>query len=328
CPSACVKAGRRGRVDGTPFRIHHQAHPPAFVVEAGAVQAGVLAGPALAEHADPAGRHQLTEALHAQAKTLRHHGAVDFDVRLLGKLKGYGIAHGVLHASGTAVRFPFAPGGRIDLGQARAPVPRAPYHGALPSPEFSSMSILPSFIRRPGLVTQIAIGLVAGVVLALVSPGAAAAVGLLGTVFISALKAVAPVLVLVLVAASIANHRQGQDTRMRPVLALYLVGTALAALVGVAASFLFPTTLALDIPPDTALSAPGGIGEVLRTLVLQVFDNPFNALVNANYIGLLAWGIVTGLALRQAGEGTKQVLSDFSDAITRVVRMVIRLAPL
>ncbi|MGY0651286.1 serine/threonine transporter SstT [Luteimonas sp. A537] len=190
------------------------------------------------------------------------------------------------------------------------------------------MSILPSFLRRPSLVTQIVIGLVAGVVLALVSPRAGAAVGLLGTVFVSALKAVAPVLVLVLVAASIANHRQGQDTRMRPILGLYLAGTALAALVGVLASFLFPTTLRLDVPADIALSAPGGFGEVLRTLVLQVFDNPFNALVDANYIGLLAWGVVTGMALRHAGENTKQVLSDFSDAITRVVRMVIRLAPL
>ena len=191
-----------------------------------------------------------------------------------------------------------------------------------------NMSFLPSFLRRPSLVTQIVLGLVAGVVFALVFPGAAARVGLLGTVFISALKAVAPVLVLVLVAASIANHRQGQDTRMRPILGLYLVGTASAALVGVAASFLFPTTLTLDVAADSALSAPRGIGEVLRTLVLQVFDNPVNALVSANYIGLLAWGIAIGLALRHAGEGTKQVLSDFSGAITRVVRMVIRLAPL
>lgn len=190
------------------------------------------------------------------------------------------------------------------------------------------MSFIPSFLRRPSLVTQIVLGLVAGVVFALVFPAAAAGAGLLGTVFISALKAVAPVLVLVLVAASIASHRQGQDTRMRPILALYLVGTVVAALVGVAASFLFPTVLRLDVPADVALSAPGGIGEVLRTLALQVFDNPFNALVNANYIGLLAWGIATGLALRQAGDATRQVLSDFADAITRVVRMVIRLAPL
>ena len=187
---------------------------------------------------------------------------------------------------------------------------------------------IPRFLRRPSLVTQIVIGLIAGVVLATLSPRAGAAVGLLGTVFVSALKAVAPVLVLVLVAASIANHRQGSDTRMRPILGLYLAGTVMAALVGVGASFLFPTTLSLDVPADTTLSPPGGIGQVLRTLVLQVFDNPVSALVRANYVGLLAWGIVLGIALRHAGDGTRQVLADFSDAITRVVRMVIRLAPL
>lgn len=188
--------------------------------------------------------------------------------------------------------------------------------------------LLPGVLRRPSLVTQIVIGLAAGILLALASPRAGVAVGLLGTVFISALKAVAPVLVLVLVTASIANHRQGRDTRMRPILALYLLGTVAAALVGVAASFLFPTALTLAVPADTALSAPGGIGEVLRSLVLKVFDNPLAALVDANYIGLLAWGVALGLALRQAGEGTRRVLLDVSDAITRVVRMVIRLAPL
>lgn len=186
---------------------------------------------------------------------------------------------------------------------------------------------LPSFLRRPSLVTQIVIGLLAGVALALLSPRAGAAVGLLGEMFISALKAVAPVLVLVLVAASVAGHRQGQDTRMRPILALYLVGTVMASLVGVAASFMFPTTLVLAMPADAALSAPGGIGEVLRTIVMKVFDNPVNALVEANYIGLLAWGIAMGLALRHAGAGTRAVLADFSDAITQVVRLVIRMAP-
>ena len=168
----------------------------------------------------------------------------------------------------------------------------------------------------------------AGVVLTLVSPRAGAAVGLLGTVFISALKAVAPVLVLVLVASSIAGHRRGADTRMRPILGLYLGGTVVAALVAVAASFLFPTALALQVPAQASLGAPGGIGEVLRTLVLKIVDNPVNALVEANYIGLLAWGIALGLALRHAGEATRRVLADAADAIARVVRMVIALAPL
>lgn len=190
------------------------------------------------------------------------------------------------------------------------------------------MSDRPPRFRAPGLVSQIVIGLFAGIVLALLWPQAAAASGLLGTIFISALKAVAPVLVLVLVAASIATHQQGQQTHLRPILALYLVGTVAAALVGVAASFLFPSTLELKVPLDAELAAPGGIGEVLKTLVMQVFDNPFNALVNANYIGLLAWGVGLGLALRHASDSTRQSLSDLSAAITRLVRAVIRLAPL
>ena len=190
------------------------------------------------------------------------------------------------------------------------------------------MTDRPQRFRAPGLVSQIVIGLFAGIALALLWPQAATASGLLGTIFISALKAVAPVLVLVLVAASIANHRHGEQTHLRPILGLYLIGTVAAALVGVAASFLFPSTLQLAVPLETPLVAPGGIAEVLRTLVMQVFDNPLNALVNANYIGLLAWGIGLGLALRHASAGTRLALSDLSAAITWLVRAVIRLAPL
>src|SRR5690606_9839343 len=183
-------------------------------------------------------------------------------------------------------------------------------------------------LQRPGLVTQIVLGMLAGVALALASPRAGAAAGVLGTAFVSALKAVAPVLVLVLVAASVAGHRSGTDTRMRPVLGLYLVGTGLAALVGVAASFLFPTTLVLEVAADAPPGAPGGIGEVLRTLLLQVFDNPVRALANAHYVGLLACGLLLGLALRRAGDATRTALADLAEAVTWIVRMVIRLAPL
>ena len=189
------------------------------------------------------------------------------------------------------------------------------------------MSALPPFLRRPSLVTRIVIGLLLGIVVGLLHPPAGTALGLLGTVFISALKAVAPVLVLVLVAAAVAGHRGG-GTHMRPVLMLYLVGTIAASLVGVSASFLFPSTLVLDVGEAASRAAPGGIGEVLRTLLMQVFDNPVNALVNANYIGLLAWGIGLGLALRHAGEGTRSVLADFAAAITVLVQWVIKLAPI
>jgi len=182
--------------------------------------------------------------------------------------------------------------------------------------------------RAPSLVVQIIIGLLAGIVLALAWPQGARAAGLLGTVFVSALKAVAPALVLILVTASIANHQQGQKTHIRAILLLYVVGTLAAALVGVLASTLFPSTLLLKAPTDAGLSAPGGIGEVLRTLLMQIVDNPVNALLHANYIGLLAWAVGLGLALRHAGAGTRAVVADLSAAITWIVRMVIRLAPL
>lgn len=185
-----------------------------------------------------------------------------------------------------------------------------------------------SSFRAPSLVVQIIIGLLAGIALALAWPQGAHAAGLLGTVFVSALKAVAPVLVLVLVTASIANHQQGQKTHIRTILLLYVAGTLAAALVGVLASYLFPSTLLLKAPTDAGLSAPGGIGEVLRTLLMQVVDNPVNALAHANYIGLLAWAIGLGLALRHAGAGTRAMVGDLSAAITWIVRMVIRLAPL
>ncbi|WP_269790640.1 serine/threonine transporter SstT [Stenotrophomonas sp. Iso1] len=182
--------------------------------------------------------------------------------------------------------------------------------------------------RAPSLVVQIVIGLVAGIVLAMAWPQGATAVGLLGTVFISALKAVAPILVLVLVTASIANHKHGQKTNIRFILALYVIGTLTAALVGVAASFLFPSMLNLKVAAEAGMTAPGGIGEVLKTLLMQVVDNPVHALLNANYIGLLAWAVGLGMALRHASAGTRVLVSDLSDAITWVVRAVIKLAPL
>ncbi len=183
-------------------------------------------------------------------------------------------------------------------------------------------------LAATSLVTRIVIGLIAGTLLAVLAPSAALSVGLLGTVFVSALKAVAPVLVLVLVAASIANHRQGQQTQIRPILGLYLVGTLAAALVAVSASFLFPTTLHLGIASPGDLSPPGGIGEVLRNLLLQVVDNPINALQRGNYIGILAWAVGLGFALRHAADSTRTAVADLSDAVTKLVRAVIQLAPI
>lgn len=183
------------------------------------------------------------------------------------------------------------------------------------------------FVSNGSLVVQILVGLLAGILLAIMSPSAAASVAVLGQLFVQALKAVAPILVFVLVAASIANHQKGQQTQMGPILILYLLGTFAAALVAVAASFLFPLTIHLKTDGE-ALSAPGGILEVMSNLVMSVVDNPISALMNANYIGILAWSIALGLALRHAHGATKNVMADLSLALSYIVKVIIRCAPL
>lgn len=181
-------------------------------------------------------------------------------------------------------------------------------------------------LTRTSLVTQIVIGLIAGIILAWLAPAAAMSVAFIGKVFVSALKAVAPILVFVLVMASIANHKHGQETHIRPILVLYLFGTFAAAVVAVIASMMFPSHLVLAIE-NVTISAPGGIGEVLQSLLLSVVDNPVSALMNANFIGILAWAIGIGIAIRHAGDTTRTVLSDLSNGITLIVRVIIRFAP-
>ncbi|AOA04557.1 MULTISPECIES: serine/threonine transporter SstT [Pseudomonas] len=182
-------------------------------------------------------------------------------------------------------------------------------------------------LKRTSLVTQIVIGLLAGILLAWLAPSAALSVAFIGKVFVSALKAVAPILVFVLVMASIANHKHGQETHIRPILVLYLFGTFAAAVVAVIASMLFPSNLVLATE-NVAITAPGGISEVLQSLLLSVVDNPVSALMNANFIGILAWAIGMGIAIRHAGDTTRTVLNDLSNGVTLIVRVVIRFAPL
>ncbi len=188
----------------------------------------------------------------------------------------------------------------------------------------------PTVIHRllsGSLVVQIAVGVALGIALALVSPDTAGMAMLLGSFFVSALKAVAPVLVLVLVASAIANRKASHTAQMRPIVIMYLAGTVAAALLAVLASTLFPTTLALQAD-GVAQSAPQGIGEVLQTLLLKIVDNPVSAMLNANYIGLLVWGVLLGVFLHHAADSTRLALHDLSDAVTKIVRVVIRLAPI
>ncbi|WEJ23469.1 serine/threonine transporter SstT [Pseudomonas sp. SD17-1] len=189
------------------------------------------------------------------------------------------------------------------------------------------MTPLLNLLNRTSLVLQIVIGLVAGIAVALLWPAAALNLAFIGKIFVSALKAVAPILVFILVMASIANHRHGQETHIRPILVLYLFGTFSAAVVAVVASMLFPSQLVLATH-DVAMSPPGGISEVLQGLLLSVVANPVTALMEANFIGILAWAIALGVAIRHAGETTRTVVDDLSKGVTLIVRMVIRFAPL
>ncbi|KOO59625.1 serine/threonine protein kinase [Rheinheimera sp. KL1] len=177
-----------------------------------------------------------------------------------------------------------------------------------------------------GLVPQIIIGILLGVLVAVVSPELAKNLSLLGTLFVKALKAIAPLLVFVLVASAIANKQASESGGIKPVLVLYLFGTFLAAVVAVLLSFLFPTTLVLTAVPE-AIVAPEGISEVLKALLLQVVDNPINALITGNYIGVLAWAVGLGLALQHASKSTKLVFFDLSHGVSSLVRFIIRLAP-
>ena len=173
------------------------------------------------------------------------------------------------------------------------------------------------------LIKRIVVGLVIGAVLGVFVPGNEV-VQLLGTLFVSALKGVAPVLVFFLVISALANAKTAGS--MKTVVVLYVISTFIAALVAVVASFLFPIELTLTAA-TVEQSSPTGIGEVLGTLIANIVSNPVDALMNANYIGILAWAVVLGIALRAASQGTKDVFTSVSDAVSQVVRWIISLAP-
>ena len=175
------------------------------------------------------------------------------------------------------------------------------------------------------LVKKIIIGLIVGILLGLAIPKATI-ISIFGELFVGALKAAAPILVLFLVMAALSKHEEGKKTNMKFVIALYLLGTFVAGALAVIMSFLFPITLTLSAKAEEVAS-PGGIGEVLRDLLFNVVSNPVDALVKANYIGILTWAVLLGIALRYASPQTKHMVEDFSNAISKIVRWVIELAP-
>ncbi len=160
------------------------------------------------------------------------------------------------------------------------------------------MASLLSKWNRLGLVKQIIIGLIIGVVLALTIPDGAKPIIIFGSLFVGALKAIAPVLVLILVMSAIAQHKDGKKTNMKSIIFLYLIGTFLAGLFAVIVSFIFPVNMTL-VNEAEGVTPPSGVVEVLKTVLLNVVDNPINAISNANYIGILAWAVVLGLGIKK-----------------------------
>lgn len=181
--------------------------------------------------------------------------------------------------------------------------------------------------NKISLVKRILIGLIIGILLALTIPNVAKPIVIFGSLFVGALKSVAPILVFFLVISAICQHKQGQQTNMKSIIFLYLLGTFLAGLVAVIASFLFPITLTLG-SGVSKMAPPGGVVEVLKALLMNVVDNPVMALYNANYIGILSWALIIGIALKNASSSTKTMILNVSDALSQVVKWIINFAPL
>lgn len=181
--------------------------------------------------------------------------------------------------------------------------------------------------NKISLIQQIIVGLIIGIAVALVFPDAGKELSLLGILFVGALKGIAPVLVFALVASALSRKQEGHDSNIKSVIILYLIGTFLAAFFAVIVSFIFPLTLQLDVA-GAAKEAPEGIGQVLITLLTNIVDNPIHALMTGNYIGILGWAGLFGIALRHVSDASKAVADDCAEAITTCVQWIIRFAPL
>ena len=179
--------------------------------------------------------------------------------------------------------------------------------------------------NKASLIKRILIGMLLGASLGLIFPSLSG-IGILGDLFVGGLKAIAPVLVFTLVANALSQHQKGQDTNMKTVIFLYLLGTFAAALLAVLASFLFPVQITLS-SASTEIAPPDGIGQVLSNLLLNLVDNPLNAVVKANYIGILSWAVVFGLAMREASKNSKELLKTMADVTSKIVEWIINLAP-
>lgn len=181
-----------------------------------------------------------------------------------------------------------------------------------------------SFYTKTPLILRIAIGLVLGAVLALFVPSASF-IAIFGNLFVSALKAIAPILVFVLVISSLCGAGEGIGSRFKKVIFFYMLSTFLAAIVAVFASYLFKITIPLSGTAEGA--APASLLEVFSNLLSNMVTNPISAMIAGNYTGILFWAVIFGLALRAASRQTKEVLTDLSAGVSKAVAWVIQFAP-
>ncbi|MDS7926551.1 serine/threonine transporter SstT [Acinetobacter sp. V115_6] len=184
-----------------------------------------------------------------------------------------------------------------------------------------------AFFSRLSLVTKIIIAIILGIGVALLFPNVTPYLSLFGELFIKALKSVAPILVFVLVLSSIANFQVGHSANLRPIMILYVAGMLLAAFTAVIVSLSFPSTLFLNTVSHNDLQAPGSLADILKNLLLSFIANPVQAISEANFIGILAWAIGLGLAMRHSSDTTKQVMQDISHAVSAIIHKVIAFAP-
>ncbi len=189
------------------------------------------------------------------------------------------------------------------------------------------MSKIVQLWKKTTLISRIVIGIIIGVILGLTIPGFSV-IGLLGTLFVGALKSVAPILVFVLVLSSIANTKGGFGHKFKTVIMLYLTSTLLAAIAAVVASYVFPVKLTLDLDAYQADAIPSSIGDVLINLLNNIVSNPVTALSNANYLSILAWAILLGIAMHHASSSVKNALVSISDAVSQIVKWIISCAPI
>ncbi|MDA3557985.1 serine/threonine transporter SstT [Acinetobacter sp. AOR15_HL] len=183
------------------------------------------------------------------------------------------------------------------------------------------------FLSRLSLVAKIIIAIILGIGVALLFPDITPYLSLFGELFIKALKSVAPILVFVLVLSSIANFQVGHSANLRPIMILYVVGMLLAAFTAVIVSLSFPSTLFLNTVSHNDLQAPGSLAEILKNLLLSFIANPVQAISEANFIGILAWAIGLGLAMRHSSDTTKEVMQDVAHAVSAIIHKVIAFAP-